>query len=137
VSHAASDRNLLFGVLALQMDFVSRAALVAAMNAWVLDKGKPLGQLLVEQGALGADNRAWLEAGVERHLANPRTRRPSPLDGWQVDLRERRRLGPEELTSRPGASMNRLPSPSPPANRSLLSLVVAALGFSGCSRSRG
>ena len=64
----AADRNLLFGILALQMDFVSRDALIAAMNAWVLDKAKPLGQILVEQGALDAGNRAWLEAGVERHL---------------------------------------------------------------------
>src|SRR5262249_40041689 len=32
----SADRNLLFGILALQLDFVSRDALVAAMNAWVL-----------------------------------------------------------------------------------------------------
>jgi serine/threonine-protein kinase len=50
------------------MDFISRDALVAAMNAWVLDKAKPLGQILVDQAALEPDNRAWLEAGVERHL---------------------------------------------------------------------
>jgi hypothetical protein len=43
--HPAADRNLLFGILALQMDFVSRDALIAAMNAWVLDKGKALGQI--------------------------------------------------------------------------------------------
>ena len=34
------------------MDFISRDALIAAMNAWVLDKAKPLGQILREQGAL-------------------------------------------------------------------------------------
>jgi hypothetical protein len=34
----SADRNLLFGILALQMGFLSRDALVAAMNAWVLDK---------------------------------------------------------------------------------------------------
>ncbi len=65
----AADRNLLFGILALQMDFISRDALIAAMNAWILDKAKPLGQILVDQGALETDNRAWLDAGVERHLA--------------------------------------------------------------------
>ena len=48
LSHA--DRNLLFGILALQMDFISRDVLVAAMNAWVLDKGKPLGQVFLEPG---------------------------------------------------------------------------------------
>ena len=36
-----ADRNLLFGILALQMDFVTRDQLVAAMNAWVLDQALP------------------------------------------------------------------------------------------------
>lgn len=42
----ASDQNLLFGVLALQMDFVSRDQLVEAMNAWALAKHEALGQIL-------------------------------------------------------------------------------------------
>jgi tetratricopeptide (TPR) repeat protein len=57
MSQAASDRNLLFGILALQMDFVSRDDLVVAMNAWVLDKQKSLGEILVAQGALTAGDR--------------------------------------------------------------------------------
>jgi serine/threonine protein kinase len=65
----AADRNLLFGILALQMDFVGRDALLAAMNAWVLDKSKSLGQVLAEQGALRPENRELLEALVQRHLA--------------------------------------------------------------------
>src|SRR5262249_10907573 len=63
-----ADRNLLFGILALQMDFISRDALLAAMNAWVLDKTKPLGQILQDQGPLLADNRPLLDALVQRHL---------------------------------------------------------------------
>jgi hypothetical protein len=39
---SSADRNLLFGILALQMDFISRDQLVAGMNAWVLDKTQPL-----------------------------------------------------------------------------------------------
>ncbi len=50
-----ADRNLLFGILALQMDCITRDALVAAMNAWVLDKSKSLGKILVDHGALAAD----------------------------------------------------------------------------------
>src|SRR5438874_9526828 len=64
----AADRNLLFGILALQMDFIRRDALIAAMHAWVLDKAKPLGQILQEQGALGADEYDLLEALVVKHL---------------------------------------------------------------------
>src|SRR5436309_1588467 len=63
-----ADHNLLFGILALQMDFISREALVAGMNAWVLAKSKPLGQLLCEQGALQDDTQALLEALVQKHL---------------------------------------------------------------------
>src|SRR5271157_3500051 len=63
------DRNLLFGILALQMDFITREALVAAMHAWVLAKDKPLGEILVEQKALTADSLDLLEALVKKHLA--------------------------------------------------------------------
>ena len=45
--HPAADRNLLFGILALQMDFIRRDHLIAAMHAWVLDKAKPLGEILL------------------------------------------------------------------------------------------
>src|SRR5438067_4972390 len=65
---SSADRNLLFGILALQMDFISRDALIAGMSAWVLDKAKPLGQILLEQAALTAKAREKLEAVVEFHL---------------------------------------------------------------------
>ncbi|HEV3078901.1 MAG TPA: serine/threonine-protein kinase, partial [Gemmataceae bacterium] len=70
VNRPSADRNLLFGILALQMDFVSREALIAAMNAWVLAKDKTLGQILVEQGALAPKRLSLLEALVEEHLDN-------------------------------------------------------------------
>src|SRR6266545_4661371 len=63
-----ADRNLLFGILALQMDFIRKDALIAAMHAWVLAKARPLGQILREQGALAADSHALLEALVRKHL---------------------------------------------------------------------
>ena len=64
---ATHDRNLLFGILALQMDFISRDRLIAAMSAWVLDKARPLGQILQDQGALAEADRAALDALVDRH----------------------------------------------------------------------
>ena len=54
---SAADRNLLFGILALQMDFISRDTLIAGMNAWVLEKSKPLGQILLDQGRLDPEQR--------------------------------------------------------------------------------
>jgi WD40 repeat protein/serine/threonine protein kinase len=64
-----SDRNLLFGILAVQMNFVTRDALIAAMHAWVLEKSKPLGQILVEQQALSVTRQSLLEQLVDEHLA--------------------------------------------------------------------
>jgi hypothetical protein len=67
-SNARADLNLLFGILALQMDFISRDALIQAMNAWVLDKTKPLGKILLSQGVLAADTYDLLQALVQKHL---------------------------------------------------------------------
>jgi serine/threonine-protein kinase len=64
-----TDRNLLFGVLALQMGFVSRDELIGAMVGWMTDKGRPLGQILVDRGALGPDDLSPIELAVGRHLA--------------------------------------------------------------------
>src|SRR4051794_29212450 len=63
-----SDRNLLFGILALQMEFIRPESLIAAMHVWVLTKSKPLGQVLVEHGSLTADRQAKLNALVEDRL---------------------------------------------------------------------
>ena len=60
--------NLLFGVLALQNNFVSRDDLLAAFAVWVADKARPLGQILVDRGALDDARRALLEALVGEHL---------------------------------------------------------------------
>lgn len=53
----ASDLNLLFGILALQMDFVNRDQLIEAMQAWVLDKSRSLGEILVARGDLAPELR--------------------------------------------------------------------------------
>jgi serine/threonine-protein kinase len=68
MSSALADRNLLFGILAVQMDFISRNALIAAMNAWVLDKTKPLGEVLHDLGHLSPERLRLLDALVAEHL---------------------------------------------------------------------
>src|SRR5579862_6525172 len=64
----SADRNLLFGILAVQLDLISRDQLTAGMAAWVLDKQKPLAQILQDQQVLAPDTRALLEALVQKHL---------------------------------------------------------------------
>ena len=111
-ANPAADRNLLFGILAVQMDFITRDQLVAGMNAWVLEKHKPLGQILIEQGALDADNRAWLDAGVERHLAKhgddpEKSLAAVPVSPW---LKEQiKSLCHADIESEPGPSRRRSP----------------------------
>jgi WD40 repeat protein len=63
-----ADANLLYGMLALQMNFVGRDALLAAMQAWVFDKARPLGQILQEQGCLTPERRQVLDRVLAEHL---------------------------------------------------------------------
>jgi serine/threonine protein kinase len=65
---ASADRNLLFGILALQMDFITRDQLVAGMNVWLLDKAKPLGDILRDLGHLNSERLQLLAALVAEHL---------------------------------------------------------------------
>ncbi len=65
----SSDRNLLGGVLALQMDFVTGPQLLAAMNAWAANKDAPLLELLRDAGALSPEDVDAIARLVERHLA--------------------------------------------------------------------
>jgi tetratricopeptide (TPR) repeat protein len=64
----SADHNLLFGILALQLNFISRDALIEAMNAWVLDKRRLLGQILLAHGRLGPERLQLLESVVLEHL---------------------------------------------------------------------
>jgi WD40 repeat protein/serine/threonine protein kinase len=63
-----ADPNLVFGILALQLELVSVRDLVAAMNSWMLDKEKPLGQILVDQGSLEDEVRTTLNTLVGKYL---------------------------------------------------------------------
>jgi serine/threonine-protein kinase len=66
---ASSDRNLLVGILALQADLISRDSLISAMSAWTLAKSRPLGEILLEQGAFDVEAHALVEGLVRKSLA--------------------------------------------------------------------
>jgi serine/threonine-protein kinase len=65
---AAADRHLLFGLLALQTGIINQGQLVAAFEAWTLDKSRKLADHLEQPGDLDADDRAAIEALVAHHL---------------------------------------------------------------------
>src|SRR4051812_38213122 len=64
----AADRNLLFGLLALQNGLINQGQLVAAFQAWTLDKARALADHLVGRGDLDSDDRSAVEALVARHI---------------------------------------------------------------------
>lgn len=107
-----ADRSLLFGILAMQLDFVGRDALIEAMHAWVLDRAKPIGLILVERRALAADARALLEALVDEHLKlhndNPRESLAA-LDIGHSSRERLRQLGDPDLRASLGHVATRPP----------------------------
>src|SRR6478752_4553967 len=64
----AAERDLLFGLVALQNGLINQGQLVAAFQAWTLDKARALADHLVGRGDLDADDRSAVEALVARHL---------------------------------------------------------------------
>jgi tRNA A-37 threonylcarbamoyl transferase component Bud32 len=63
-----TDRNLLFGVLALQADLIDAVQFGEACSAWAAKKSSPLADLLQERGWITADERAHVEFLLERKL---------------------------------------------------------------------
>jgi len=64
----SAAQSLLFSLLALQNNFIDRDTLLAAFNAWVADKSKSLGQILLDRGALSPARHALLASLVAEHL---------------------------------------------------------------------
>jgi tetratricopeptide (TPR) repeat protein/tRNA A-37 threonylcarbamoyl transferase component Bud32 len=62
------DRNLLFGLLALQNGLINQGQLVAAFQAWSLDKAQLLADYLVARHDLNAAQRAAIEALAALHI---------------------------------------------------------------------
>jgi eukaryotic-like serine/threonine-protein kinase len=65
---AAADRDLLFGLLALQNGLIDQVELVAAFQAWTREKARSLADHLENRGDIDGDDRAAVEALVGRHL---------------------------------------------------------------------
>src|SRR4051812_42562240 len=65
---ASPDRNLLFGLLALQTGMIDQSALVAAFHAWTRDKARSMAEILQGQGVIDDGDRSALEALAAKHL---------------------------------------------------------------------
>ena len=58
----AAERDLLFGLLALQIGLIDQSKLVAAFQAWTLDKARSLADHLKAHGDLDSEQRALLDS---------------------------------------------------------------------------
>src|SRR5256885_206541 len=115
----SADRNLLFGILAVQLDFVSKDALIAGMQAWLLDKGKPLGDILRDQGQLSPERLQLLTALVAEHLrqhADDPQRSLAALSTVPPTLRQRLAALPDEGVQQSIAHVASEKSVPPPAS---------------------
>jgi serine/threonine-protein kinase len=75
-----ADRDVLFGVLALQADFLDAAQFAQAYAAWADRRDAPLADLLVERGWLTPEERAAVEGRLERQLQQHANRAPEEND---------------------------------------------------------
>ena len=65
---ADTPRDLLFGLLALHNGLIDQSALVRAFHTWTRAGGRPMAEILVEQGAIDVDQRFLLEALAAKHI---------------------------------------------------------------------
>lgn len=68
MSKGSTDRNLLVGILALQMEFIDHVKLINAMQAWIFQKPTNLEDLLHQQQAINQETREFLKAMAEKHI---------------------------------------------------------------------
>jgi hypothetical protein len=121
------DRNLLFGILAVQLKGVPSAQMVEAAAAWATDPSIPLSQRLVDSGLLKPEDREALERLVEEAVQAHGGDAQETLRSFGGEEQVRRTLydemSPEELDrmhTEPMASMAfffRVAGPSYPASR--------------------
>ena len=129
----AADQNLLFGVVALQMDFITRDALLAAMHAWTAEKNKSLGEILVAHQALTTQRHQMLAALVQEQIKQHGDDPQRCLKGLSSVASVRADLAaqfsdPDLQSSLGHLSEHAAPDGMPPAERTLPLSVVTSLG---------
>lgn len=122
-------RQVLFGVVAMQMNFIDRQSLIEGLRAWSRDKSRPLGEILVERESLDAGERELLEALVDKQIgrnADDETQSLASLSSIGSLREEIVEIGDEELTDTlPYVAVGR-PQMANTVDYSLLSTSIAS-----------
>lgn len=82
------DRNLLFGVIALQSDLIDMRQFVDACTLWASRKAAPLADILVELGYLEGEDRQHVEYLLARKLKKNHDDVRATLAGTRHDVKE-------------------------------------------------
>src|SRR5262245_18144567 len=105
-----TERQLLFGLLALRAGLIQAGPLAAAWSAWCAQPDRPLADLLVEWGHLTRADSAAVEVLLERETRKHDGKPPGLSAGERV-RRALATLGEVEAEGEP----TRLPTTDPPA----------------------
>ena len=65
-----SDRDLLFGIQALQSGLIEPADLAAALRCWLQDNDRSVARILMERGSLSREEAALVEDLIRLHAGN-------------------------------------------------------------------
>ncbi|MCU0709334.1 MAG: hypothetical protein MUF23_13675, partial [Pirellula sp.] len=57
----SNDANLLFAMLAIQLDLIKADQLIQAANQWMINKQVPIADILVSQGHLSQEDREFVD----------------------------------------------------------------------------
>ena len=122
-----TDRNLLFGVLALQADLIDPQQFIEACLLWTGRKDTPLADLLIEQGWIVPDDRAHVDyllgRKLQKHGGDPKASLAALPDDIKCSLAA---LGDDDIRH----SLAAPPRPAESASQ------AATLEFVPCPRER-
>lgn len=68
MGHLETDQNLLFGLIAMQIDLIDMRQFVDACMLWGAHKTTPLADILVDQGLLLEDDKTHVDYLLKRRL---------------------------------------------------------------------
>lgn len=79
MSQSSADRNLILGVLAVQMEFVTRDQLMDAMNVWAQDRNVGLDTILRDQLLIDENTQRILGDLADEHCLGERKTKVGPM----------------------------------------------------------
>ena len=87
-----SNRNLIFGLLGLQNGLIDSGMLVAAFQAWTLDRTQTLAEHLINRGSIDEQQQRVLDLMVDIHLKKHGNDPEQTLNSFTIDAVLRRSL---------------------------------------------